>query len=221
MTELESFNFPSVGGTSSISDSETLYENTSESCHRHAQHLKHSDRTGSMSTATFSSGVEKISRQIVSPDAPQIATFSQEETPNLPPGTTPLHCAVLRGHESIARMLIECGSSLDCIDAFGRTALHIAVEQNNASLTKLLLNSKADWGCRDLVGRTPLHVAAQSGCVVSMCLLMEFVTVLDSLDFLGRTALHIAVSSGNEEVVKMIVQKGANVNMAVGKPVGI
>jgi len=129
--------------------------------------------------------------------------------------TTPLHCAVAAGHVSIVRILIEGGSSLDSPDAFGRTALHIAVEHDNEKLVRLLLKSKADWTCRDASGRTLMHVAAQAGNVASMRALMEVVTETDGVDRLGRTALHIVASMGNEDMVKLMICKGANVNAGV------
>lgn len=144
-------------------------------------------------------------RQSVTKAVPQV----------LPARTTPLHCAVLGDHIDIVRLLIAFGSSLDCTDALGRTALHIAVENDHDKLVKVLLNSKADWTGRNAKGETLLHTAAQTGHLASMRALLEVVTEVNSVDHLGRTALHIAASMGNQEMVSLMIRKGANLNVGV------
>lgn len=144
-------------------------------------------------------------RQHVTKPVPQV----------LPARTTPLHCAVLGDHIDTVRLLIAGGSSLDCTDALGRTALHVAVENDHDKLVKVLLDSKADWTSRNAKGETLLHTAAQTGHLASMQALLEAMTEVNGVDHLGRTALHIAASMGNQEMVSLMIRKGANLNSGV------
>ena len=129
--------------------------------------------------------------------------------------STPLHCAVLGGHIETLELLIAGGSSLDSTDVFGRTALHVAVETDQNELVKLLLGSKADWTGRNAKGQTPLHTAAEAGHLTVMRSLLEVVTEVNSIDHTGRTALHIVAAAGNQEMVSLMIRKGANLNVGI------
>jgi hypothetical protein len=58
-------------------------------------------------------------------------------------GATPLHIAVLRGKEALARQLLEAGADKDALDHFDRSPLFRAVEKNRENLVELLLDYKA------------------------------------------------------------------------------
>ncbi|KPI40693.1 Serine/threonine-protein phosphatase 6 regulatory ankyrin repeat subunit B [Cyphellophora attinorum] len=133
----------------------------------------------------------------------------------LPVRTTPLHCAVLGGHIDTVRLLVASGSSLDCIDALGRTALHIAVQNDHDDLVKLLLDSKADWTTRNSKGQTALHITAQAGHIASMRTLLKVMTEINGVDNRGQTALHIAASKGDQDIVSLLIRKGANLNAGI------
>jgi hypothetical protein len=136
-------------------------------------------------------------------------------SPILPVRTTPLHCAVLGGHIDTVRLLIAGGSSLDCTDAYGRTALHIAVQNDHKDLVKVLLDSKADWTARNSRGETSLHMAAQAGHIASMRALLDVMTEINGVDHQGQTALHIVASKGDEDMVSLLIHKGANLNAGI------
>ena len=58
-------------------------------------------------------------------------------------GATPLHIAVLRGKEALARQLLKAGADKDALDYFDRSPLFRAVEKNRENLVELLLDYKA------------------------------------------------------------------------------
>jgi len=72
---------------------------------------------------------------------------------------TPLHIAIFKGHDRIAKSLIENGANLDATDSFGLTPLHIACMRGNLDMAVLLDNKGAARmvECND--GKTPLEVA--------------------------------------------------------------
>jgi ankyrin repeat protein len=56
---------------------------------------------------------------------------------------TGLHVATLKGHEQMARFLLERGADVHAEVANKRTALHIATSAANESIAKLLLDKGA------------------------------------------------------------------------------
>jgi ankyrin repeat protein len=64
-------------------------------------------------------------------------------------------------------------------------------------------------------GWTSLHVAAFEGRVIEVQRLLEQPgTAVDGRNALGRTALYNAAKAGNRAVVKLLIERGANVNAA-------
>lgn len=59
-------------------------------------------------------------------------------------GRTALHWAALRGHEAIARLLLERGASYEAQDNDGLTALQVAVEYGHSMVVKVLMMAGAD-----------------------------------------------------------------------------
>ncbi|HET9646342.1 MAG TPA: ankyrin repeat domain-containing protein [Burkholderiaceae bacterium] len=76
---------------------------------------------------------------------------------------SPWLIAIIRGHESVARLLSKrggCGLDLNVLDRDGRTALMSAVTRREWRVVKALVQVGAGIDCRDRDGATPLEVAA-------------------------------------------------------------
>lgn len=58
-------------------------------------------------------------------------------------GWTPLHAACEKGHEEVAKLLIEGGAGLESVDEEGNTPLHLAVENKHTGLALFLLQANA------------------------------------------------------------------------------
>jgi ankyrin repeat protein len=74
-------------------------------------------------------------------------------------GSTPLHCACWKGHESVARVLLEAGADVNAENAnehWGTTPLHAAAHANQKKIAELLIAHSANIMARNLNNRTPL-----------------------------------------------------------------
>lgn len=75
-------------------------------------------------------------------------------------GSTPLHCAVWKGHQSAVEFMLERGADVNAQnqnDHWGTTPLHAAAHANQAAIAALLIEKGADVNAHDLAGKTPLH----------------------------------------------------------------
>ena len=73
---------------------------------------------------------------------------------------TALHYAAQKGHQSIARILIEDGGQVDALTIDKTTPLMLAVEYAQESVVKLLLRKGANMHAVDKTGADALHRAA-------------------------------------------------------------
>ena len=74
--------------------------------------------------------------------------------------STPLHCAVWKGHQAVVAFLISVGADVNAQnrnDHWGTTPLHAAAHANQAAIAEMLIESGADLNAKDLNGKTPLH----------------------------------------------------------------
>ncbi len=100
----------------------------------------------------------------------------------------------------------------------GRTALHNAIEEGNLEIVKMLVNAGAKIDIPDNQRNTPLHISAFNNKIEIMEFLLaqqhlvnsEF---LDAVESDGSTALHYATNEGYFEIVKMLVNAGANIDI--------
>jgi ankyrin repeat protein len=74
-------------------------------------------------------------------------------------GSTPLHCAVWKGHQPVVAVLLEAGADVNAQnenDHWGTTPLHAAAHANQAAIAQLLIDHGADVSAQDGEGRTPM-----------------------------------------------------------------
>lgn len=118
---------------------------------------------------------------------------------------TPLLLAILGGHKSTYKYLIESGASLkDCI--------HMAVTMNDKSLVKTILDKGVSVNEKDsAIGRSPLHFA-KNPSILSYLLNTPGVNI-DIRDEYGYTPImefsrkHF---EGRYECIRLLLQKGAS-----------
>lgn len=108
-------------------------------------------------------------------------------------GNTVLHLATASGREGNVKLLIDNGFNTDAINNAGESPLHIACSQGNISITTLLLchESRETINASNNGGRTPINAK----------------------NLKGRTALHHASKRGHDEVVKLLLDYGAQVDL--------
>lgn len=98
-------------------------------------------------------------------------------------------------------------------DATKKTLLHYACQHGRHDILALLLGGtyKPRITAQDEKGYIPLHVAAQSGNLKCLELVHESATeYLELCDFEGRTTLMIAAFFNQKDVVRQLLEWGAN-----------
>jgi len=127
---------------------------------------------------------------------------------------TPLYLAAAQGHGAVAAHLIDHGADIDSGDGTGTgTALHIAAERQNEEMVLLLLKKGAHVNCRNHYNKTALITAVERDHGAVAAHLIDHGADIDSRDGTRTgTALHIAAERQNEEMVLLLLKKGAHVN---------
>ncbi|KAF5016316.1 hypothetical protein F66182_12037 [Fusarium sp. NRRL 66182] len=127
-------------------------------------------------------------------------------------GGTALHRAAENGHVDLVMLLLHKGADINFQKKKQRlTALHLAALNGHSAVVKSLLQEGAQADLQDDDGWTALHVAALTGKIVVINVLLEFVDVHQQGKD-GVTALHCAAGQGRRDVVKMMKERGADVN---------
>ena len=119
---------------------------------------------------------------------------------------TPLHTASQYGHIEIIKMLVQkFRADTNIVNKNGDTAVGIAQRNKHNDIITWL----EDWD-----GLTPLHTAIR--CKDSQSverLAKERKDKIDQPTKFGCTALHYASRQGNAEIVKILMENGANVDI--------
>lgn len=138
-------------------------------------------------------------------------------------GATALIAAAYGNHVEAARLLIEAGADVNVKDETEQSAHLIATSEvgDETELLELTLENGADVTVKDSYNGTGLIRAADRGFVAVVRRLLETDTDVDHVNRLGWTALleAIILGGGDErhtEVVQLLVEGGADVNLADG-----
>lgn len=123
---------------------------------------------------------------------------------------TPLIVAAFRGHDQVARLLMEHGADMSAQDKSGYTALHWAAYNGQSRTARLLLQEHANINARSHSGWTPLMHAAASGHLPLTILLLDRGADINLASQDGSTALTKAAANGHVEVVKLLLKHGAD-----------
>jgi ankyrin repeat protein len=127
------------------------------------------------------------------------------------PGMTPLGAALAGWHYEAARLLVEGKANVDA-RAGGNSLLAYAAAKGHAEFVKLLIDAGADAGVPGKSRRTPLIAAARDGDTGLVGLLLGAKDCgLNTRDGDNWTALAHAVDGGHEDVVKQLLEAGAEV----------
>jgi ankyrin repeat protein len=130
-------------------------------------------------------------------------------------GATALYAAVEKGHYTTAEHLIKAGADSNLGDNIrGATPLLRAIHYGHSPLVELLLREGADINARDNEGLTPLMVAVSGKNSAIIALLLKSRPYLNALNNDGIAALHIAIMQGNYTTAKLLIEAGADSNIA-------
>lgn len=135
----------------------------------------------------------------------------------------PLFYAVEEQNIVEVQSLLRFGADLEMKDDGGNTALIYAADKNDIQAIRLLFNDGALLETRGNSGYTALHVAALQGCAQAAKMLISLGADMESRSETqmgtlegGITPLWSAVTNNHEEVVRLLVTAGANVNVMDG-----
>ncbi|XP_041370021.1 E3 ubiquitin-protein ligase MIB2-like [Gigantopelta aegis] len=132
-------------------------------------------------------------------------------------GQTAMHYAVRAGNPAVVRDLIVRGCDVNVTDNTGDTPLHDAIGQNETSCAEIILTSPIlDLTIANERGFNPLHWAAyhgKTGGALFEKILQRNKNLLEVCMEQGPTPLHIAAINDHAEEVKILIKKGANVNV--------
>ncbi len=127
-------------------------------------------------------------------------------------GGTPLMHAVRGGHADVVRLLLEKGADFNATDdKHGLTALHWAVVHNQEAAMRVLLDKGASPGLKDRRGSTALALAAHYAKPEIVDVLLDR-TPPEEQDAAKKSLLLTAGAAGRTENVKLLLEKGADVN---------
>lgn len=124
-------------------------------------------------------------------------------------GQTPLLYASYAGFARVAELLVSRGAAVQYQDANGRSPVHYAAREGNPAVVEFLIKNGANLSLRDNQNRTPLDYAV----------LRDKQAVVETLLKLGRydvkgaegsTLLHAAASQGHADMVRSLIERGAD-----------
>jgi len=126
-------------------------------------------------------------------------------------GRTALHLAALQGNVEIARLLIQCGASVNEIYTGYRTPLHEAASRGHSSITMLLLQKGATVDACDESRYRPLHAACMAGSYDVARLLLQRGANIHSVgnDFF-QPIHHAAQDGGLPALISLLAANGAD-----------
>ncbi|KAL4239818.1 hypothetical protein ACF0H5_000620 [Mactra antiquata] len=137
---------------------------------------------------------------------------------------TPLHHAARKGHLAMVEMLLNTeGCIIDCRDEDQLTPLHEACQLKQSIVARYLIQCGSDIDARDISDGTPLLFAAAEGLSDIIQIMLDKaqkwrgvdgkVAVVNHVDNEGASALHLAVQNNQAEVIDLLIENGAEINL--------
>ncbi|MDG7052918.1 MAG: ankyrin repeat domain-containing protein, partial [Wolbachia endosymbiont of Alcedoecus sp.] len=122
--------------------------------------------------------------------------------------------AVQDGDLNKVEGLANQGAGLNTKGSNDWTLLHFAAFSNKFDIVKFLLDKNANIKAKDVYGNTPLHVAAQydSKLEIVKFLLDKNASGINDVNNNSSTPLHLAIQGNKPSTVKLLLNKGANIN---------
>ncbi|PRM96231.1 ankyrin repeat domain-containing protein [Aliarcobacter cryaerophilus] len=139
---------------------------------------------------------------------------------------TPLHYAVKNNHIEIANLLIEAGADVNIASDTGDklTPLLLISAQIDPSIDifNMLIKAGSDINVKDKNSWTPLHWASRNNHIELVKVLIKAKAKLnekatygdDKEGFSGITPLYDSITKNNWEIAKLLIETGADVNIA-------
>lgn len=134
-------------------------------------------------------------------------------------GWTPLLEAAAHGQAEVAKLLLAHGANVNKAAEWGDTPLHIAILGGHSEVVALLVRGGANVDQRTTMHTNALLLALQQGDVDVLRAVLEGAARkhvdLEMADYNGATALYIASHQGRADMVRVLLEKGADVDNAM------
>ena len=133
-------------------------------------------------------------------------------------GRTCLHLAAINGKLDIVRQLLKYNARVDVFDHNHlATPLFCSAVADNTNGLKLLLEhgSNINAGLQEY-GVSALHCAVRANNIENVRHLLEMGAEPNSVQLFSETPLHTAASMGYEECVRLLIDHGASLEVAMG-----
>jgi uncharacterized protein len=137
-----------------------------------------------------------------------------------PSGCTPLMRAAYEDHVEVVRWLVDQGALVNESSVNGSTALGLASVRGHTPVVRLLLDGGADPTFVDAHGLSPLIGACHEGHLETLRCLLEHpsaAAIIDHRGGRGRTALFVASMKGHRDLVRALLEKGADPTIPNGE----
>jgi ankyrin repeat protein len=130
-------------------------------------------------------------------------------------GATALLWAVHGNDDELAEMLIRAGADVNVSNDYRMTPLSVACTNGNPGMVARLLTAGANPDTPISTGETPLMTCSATGTIDGVkSLLARGADINASEPSLGQTALMWAVSERHHDVVRLLLERGANAGAA-------
>ena len=131
-------------------------------------------------------------------------------------GATPLCIAAQVGQEEEVKLLLDAPTvRIDARKADGATALFNAAQDNFPRIVEVLIKRGADVNLALHTGTTPLVFAAHSGHIEVVRVLLRVPAIeVNHMTKSAITALAMACAKGHQDVATLLLEKGADPNIA-------
>jgi uncharacterized protein len=146
------------------------------------------------------------------------ASLQSEDVNELQPdGMSALFWAVYYDETNSVKSLLNAGADANVQNRYGLTALMQASQNSNGEMIAMLLDAGANPNTMTLEGDTALMNASRAGTTLGVQALLDHGAEVDARDlYLGQTALSWAAAENYADVIKILVDNGADIN-AIGK----
>ena len=140
---------------------------------------------------------------------PLIDAQADPEAPNIHKHRA-LHFAARQGHKDFVEQLFMAVTQLDVNsqDKDGKTALHLAAAAGHLSTIQLLQERGAEANIQDYYRNLPIHSAAWDGHIQVVEMLISDANE-NSQGYHGRTILNIGALRGHEDIVRLMLDRNA------------